>query len=173
MPGAEFTRTTRVLLANAAALALVGLGVMALTLVVNRVDWALVWLAVGLAASQMLLVIVLRGRRDAKSIEPTIDAMVSLMDAQTDAIFAQQGEIAHLRASLVTPPAQATRKALANQAMPGLSGVVERLAQAEASLPEMLPQTRAWIGKVRGLATQTQAQIEAMSGDTESPPSKD
>jgi di/tricarboxylate transporter len=153
-------------------LALVGLGDVVLNLILNRVDWALVWLAIGLVGSQLLLVCGLRGTRDARAIEPTVEAMISLMDAQTDAICAQQSEIANLRATLIAPPAQTTQKALANHAMLDLSGVVERLAQAEASL-RMLPQPAPGSDECAGWQRRHRRKSRPLAAGQERPPSKD
>ena len=44
-------------------------------------------------------------------------------------------------------------------------GERQELEQAEASLPDMLPQTRQWVAQMRSLAANTFAGVQALSGE--------
>jgi hypothetical protein len=54
---------------------------------------------------------------------------------------------------------------LSQQATPKLAALVDGLEQTEASLPDMLPQTRAWVAEIRRLAAHAQAHVQALSDE--------
>lgn len=154
-----------VLLAHTALLALALAGEAVINVVHHSAVWELLWLVAVLATGEIVLVAGL-ARQRSREIEPTLEAVAHILDAQTEAIISQQREIALLRTALDNAPGLQAQTILSGQALPDLSTLVERLAQAEDSLPEMLPLTRAWIGKLRGLATQAQARLETLARRT-------
>ncbi len=150
------------LLLHGAALTIVGIVAAALILLDEKLA-AIAWILSGLAAGQVLLVRTFARRRHACQIEGVAQALLSVLDAQGIALGEQQRELAGLQAVMSEPGA--VRDALATQTAPNLSVLVERLAQAESSLPDMLPYTRERLAELRRLAAQTQARVETMSHD--------
>ncbi len=119
----------------------------------------------GLAASEALLLGALRRREAAERRElGALEASLrGLVDAQGLAVRSQESQIANLQAALGESSIRAyVRGELNREAAPRLEAVISRLEQAEAVVPELASQTRAWVSEVRRLATQAQAHVQTL-----------
>jgi hypothetical protein len=152
------------------ALALVGGGAAILILALGHHPlWAVIWIAAGLLACEIVLAWSLH-RRPGCKLDGVARSLIDVLDAQAQALDAQGREIARLQETLAdTPGLGQVRGVLAAQTTPNLSSLIDRLAQAEESLPDMLPQTRAWVAEVRRLATHAAAQVEALRDEVAGP----
>lgn len=151
------------LIRNGIALAVVGGVAATLILALGHPLWAVIWMAAGLLACEIVLAWSLSRRPATCDLDGVARSLIEVLDAQAQALDAQGREIARLQETLADSPGRGrVRGLLATQVTPNLSSVIERLAQAEESLPDMLPQTRAWVAEVRRLATRAAAQVEAL-----------
>ncbi len=155
----------RALRINAAALAGVLAGAALLTLWLRQPIWVLIWVGGGLAISHGLLAQALRRRSgEVCRWEALTRALQERLDAQSAAIAETERDLAGLQAALADLPGlQRARDVLREHTTPQLSALVEDLTRTEDSLPETLPQTRAWVADVRRLAARARASVEAMS----------
>jgi hypothetical protein len=156
-----------ILLVNALALGIVGSVGTILILMFHRTAWAAVWMFLGLLADEVLLYWLLRQRRaSTEQLEDLTSSLLATLDAQARAISEQQRQIAGLQARMADEPIRRQVSGmLSRHAKPNLASLVDRLEEAEASLPDMLPQTRAWVSEVRRLATRAQAHVQALSDE--------
>ncbi len=159
-----------VLIANALIWGAVGAGA-AWCLVCNRMIFGVLWVVFGLAASQLVLYAFLRQRRyHVKNLESLTRPVLATLEAQSAALDEQQRQIAVLQAASYQQLHQQVSSALNGRITPNLASVIEGLEQAEALLPDMLPQTRDWVARTRRLAANIFASLQTISGEiTERP----
>ena len=91
-------------------------------------------------------------------------AMTGVLEAQDRLSEDQQQQIANLESALSdnTVYKQVWGR-LSEQTRPNLEALVERLQQAQDLLPEMVPQTRAWVSEIRRLADRAQASLDSLA----------
>jgi hypothetical protein len=128
--------------------------------------------ALGLVAGVIVLVVgqvlvtrlsreQLRGRQG--DLERVTRELMTLVDLQAKSLSEQEAQVVRLRAALGDDRLRdQIWREIDREMTPRLEAVVDRLEEAEASLPDMLHQTRAWMNEVRRLATQAQASVESI-----------
>lgn len=162
----KYTSNTTMLFINGLLVLAGALGGMILILVFQQAILGLIWLVAGLGSAQLVLLILLRQRRAACQLAHVTTTMQQLVSSQAAALTDQQRQIKHLSTVLTADPGLTQlRSVLEDQTTPRLDLLVERLTQAESALPDMLPQTRAWVTDLRRLAIQAQAHIESLSDE--------
>lgn len=141
-----------------------GLGVV-LAVGLRQPEWACAWLIVGIFGSELLLYLMLRSHcRAAANLEHLAASLSHMMEQQAATIDHEETEIAALCSTMMQK--EQSRQIwyeLTRQATTNLSSLVGGLEQAEASLPQMLSQTRAWVAQTRDLAVQIQTQVEDLA----------
>ena len=91
-------------------------------------------------------------------------AMMGLFEAQGRLMDDQQHQIGRLQSALSDNTVfKQVWGRLSEQARPNLEVLVERLEQAHDLLPEMVPQTRAWVSEIRRLADHAQASLDSLA----------
>lgn len=131
-------------------------------------EWACAWLIAGSFASELLLYRLLctRPRHSTADLDYLTSSLSRLMEEQAMTIEHENRELAAICTAVADQ--EQTRKAwceLTQRATSNLSSLVGGLEQAEASLPGMLTQTRAWVAQTRDLAVQIQTQVEGLADE--------
>lgn len=137
-----------VVLAVGLANPLPGVGLMLLAMAVNET---------------MLWQVERRRDREVAHLGQVASAMMSVLEAQDRLIEDQQHQTANLESALSENTVfKQVWGRLSEQARPNLEALVERLEQAQDLLPEMVPQTRAWVSEIRRLADHAQASLDSL-----------
>jgi hypothetical protein len=143
-----------------------GIGIV-LAVGLHQPEWACAWLIAGIFGSELLLYRMLRSHcRAAADLEHLTASLTNMLERQAITLGHEEEEIIALCTTMVQK--EQTRKVwyeLTQRATSNLSSLVGGLEQAEASLPEMLCQTRAWVARTRDLAVQIQTQVENLADE--------
>lgn len=136
-------------------------------LISRQISWAAAVLAIGIVGDEVLLTILLRRLvPDLAILSERIAAVTDLLETQGRLIAEQEGHLTILQAALADSAVfKQAWGMLHRQAKPNLEALATRLEEAEAALPDMAPQTKAWVSEVRRLASHVQASVESLAND--------